>query len=324
MTFRSFFFDLNTVVPSHDFIHHNFDEKNQKNLEVKILYLLVSTPRSGSTWLCSEIHRKYGLVVHEYLQTAQYIPLFAKRNGLLQQDINNEEWLDFDKYVNTLILLRSKQGILGVNVHINHLFLAEELCKSIEYKYPNVKIIVHYLKRNDKALQAISYAKAHYRGIWSQVNDSNTITAGKNNYKSFYEKALQICFILIDAAMRYKALISQEKRYLSDLKKIPFTRTFIYEHLSNHPSALYSSIELIAFDLNLTAKVSKNQGIKLIKTSSRVDTKLTFIVKLLALAPLFLTLNLLLSRAFKKLMKYRLSPRKKQSLLNISFSQYNA
>lgn len=319
MSFKSFIIDLETVVPPHDFIDKSFDEKNILAPKIKILYLLVSTPRSGSTWLCSEIHRKYGLVVHEYLQTAQYMPFFAQRNGLLRQDESNEYCLEFEEYVNTLVLLRPKHGILGINVHISHLFLAEKLHQIIARKYPNIKIIVHYLKRNDKYLQALSYAKASSQRTWSQVNDSNVITADKDHHMMIHIKAWRNYSLISNSAIRYKTLISQENEYLSDAKKIPFTHTFVYENLLKNASAMRNSVELIAFELGLTTKDSKIQGIKLIKTGSQADSNLIFMIKLLVKISFLLHLNLLLSSFVRKVTRHYTIPRKKRSILKIHF-----
>ncbi len=312
MQFSDFFVDINTKVKDHDFINSKFDNDSH-NCQLKRLYFLISTPRSGSTWLCSEIYKKYGIVVHEYLQTSQYIPLFADSSGLLNYDQDGNYKLDFEKYVDALCIRRSKDGVLGINVHISHLYLALKLKESIIRRYPQVNVISHFLTRKDKVLQAISYAKAASSGVWSKVDSgSKLIYSDNQKFNNFFESMLEI-FIAPLASVKYKYLLKQEKNYLNNYSKLPYSFRFEYESLSKDINYLNSGLKKIGEDLNIEPQITLNKEFKLLKTGHKSYNFLSFFIK---------NYGILLRALFKleclvKKIKYLILRKKKKNIISL-------
>tara|TARA_Y200000002_G_scaffold306413_1_gene262358 strand:+ start:7623 stop:8579 length:957 start_codon:yes stop_codon:yes gene_type:complete len=279
MSKSKFKLNFKTVVPKHDFINENYDNKINGDCKLKVLYFLISTPRSGSTWLCSEIFKKYGIVIHEYLQVSQYIVHFAIRSNILNYDGGKCYKLDFENYVKFLCKRRAKNGVLGINVHISHLPLALKLQQSIININPSVKIISHFLTRKNKISQSISYAKASNSRIWSKVNsvsDFNKIT--KNPFNLFL-RSIQEFNLAPLASTKYKYLKEQEKFYLNNSPITPHSEIFYYESLSQDKDEFNRVLEIIAIDLNLNTISKVKDKVSFLKTGAEPTSILIFLIK---------------------------------------------
>ena len=279
MSISKFKLNLKTIVPNHDFINEKYDNNINGDCKLKILYFLISTPRSGSTWLCSEIFKKYGIVIHEYLQVSQYIPHFATRSNLLNYDGGSCYKLDFENYAKVLCSKRAKNGVLGVNVHISHLPLALKLKDSIIKMNPSVKIISHFLTRKNKIHQSISYAKASSSRKWSKVDYEKNLNKLSNNTLNLFFRSFQEIYLAPLASIKYKYLKDQEKTYLTNSPISLHSVQFYYESLSQNKDELKRALETIGIDLNIK-KTSKIKGkVSFLKTGSSHNFILIFLIK---------------------------------------------
>lgn len=121
--------------------------------------LLVSTPRSGSTWICASIDPLLGYPMAEYCQPHQIIPHIASN----RPDLVVDEKLSFPKYA--MYLSQSRTGEskgIGINVHASHLAIYRELRPYL----PPLRRLVMVL-RQDLVAQAVSYYLASKTGKWS-------------------------------------------------------------------------------------------------------------------------------------------------------------
>ncbi len=144
-------------LPDDDLSSAKFDKKNNLTESVFIIF---STPRSGSTALCDFFKKSNVCIPHEYFQPFQYMPYLAKRwcahkDGILVPKL----------YVEKLCEKRTEDnGVLGVNLHGSHL-------KIFEYFLPYFPKQINFrglvLKRRDKIAQAVSYFIASESKVWS-------------------------------------------------------------------------------------------------------------------------------------------------------------
>ncbi len=144
-------------IPESDFVDQQFDVNYSQNL--KGIFFLLSTPRSGSTMICDLLYKSDFCLAHEYFQPYQYLPILANRWGCLKEDL-----LDKEMFTKQLIRFRTlKSGWLGINLHGHHLPI---YYKFKEYFPDSEKIFVRVRRRNVIA-QAISYEIASQTGKWS-------------------------------------------------------------------------------------------------------------------------------------------------------------
>ena len=279
MSISKFKLNLKTIIPKHDFINENYDNKINSDCKLKVLYFLISTPRSGSTWLCSEIFKKYGIVIHEYLQVNQYIPDFAIRSNLLNYDGGSCYKLNFENYVELLCKKRSKNGVLGINVHISHLPLALKLQESIIKTNPSVKIISHFLTRKNKIYQSISYAKASNSRIWSKVESERNLSKLSKNPLNLFFRSLHEISLAPLASEKYKCLKDQEKNYLSNSHISRHSVLFYYESLSQDKDELRRALEIIGIDLKFKKKSTVKDKVSFLKTGVTQNAILIFLIK---------------------------------------------
>ena len=144
-------------IPEADFVSARFD-RDAGALPSRMIVIL-STPRSGSTYLCQLLHNAGLCTAHEYLQREQYLPLLAERWGCLEGGR-----VQPDRYISALERHRtSDRGVLGINLHGSHLqrFVAAlPHCSAGDVKYV-------WLQRRDKLRQAVSFGIAKQTGQWS-------------------------------------------------------------------------------------------------------------------------------------------------------------
>ena len=211
-----------TPIPSHDFACANFDNAQFHNEPLKMLYILVSTPRCGSTALCAEIYRQSGLVVHEYLQPAEYLPALASRMGVIESASlrqGSTQIIRLSKYLDELIKRRAVNGVLGICCHASHLVYLNALVKRAKHINPSLEVQQDYLSRRNKFKQAASYAIAIQTRSWSQTQPSDTAPSSR----------LMRWNLAIRAAGLYQRLEKHDRLVKTSYKHGEFTRLLTYE-----------------------------------------------------------------------------------------------
>ena len=149
-------------IPNQDFIDEQFD--SQTGVELTDVMVILSTPRSGSTFLSDLIFKNEICLPHEYFQPFEYLPILAKRWNCIK---NGK--LDKKKYLDNLIKFRtSEKGWLGINLHGEHLQEFSQYRKLL----PDVNYHYVYVFRENCILQAISYEMAMQTRKWSSHFDS--------------------------------------------------------------------------------------------------------------------------------------------------------
>lgn len=243
--------DLTTPIQDHDFATAAFDNSQPHNNPLQKLYIMVSTPRSGSTALCSEIYRQTGLVVHEYLQPFQYMPYLASRYGAIKRASHNQTTsrgciIVLSKYLGALVKHRAREGTLGINCHVSHLFYLDALIESAKSENPSLVVYKDYLYRQDKHAQAASYAIAKQTRVWSTTQKKAAISMSRL-------KRLRLC---VSAAGYYKKLKAEEQRGLGSSPEHTYERLLTYE------SHIQKSITKTASKVALTLCLSKQAPIQ--------------------------------------------------------------
>jgi LPS sulfotransferase NodH len=145
------------AIPEADLISKQFDRESAAP-PARMLVIL-STPRSGSTYLCQLLHQSGLCTPHEYFQHEQYLPLAAYRWGCAEGGR-----VDWRRYAAALERHRTgESGVLGINLHGSHLRRYSEAlpyfsARSVRYAW---------LQRRDKLRQAVSFGIAKQTGQWS-------------------------------------------------------------------------------------------------------------------------------------------------------------
>ncbi|KHT60318.1 hypothetical protein RJ44_04575 [Alteromonas macleodii] len=144
-------------IPQEDLISESWDTE-KVNFPKKLIVLL-STPRSGSTYLCHKLIENKTCVAHEYFQPFEYMLIAGDRWGCHDLD-----GINLVKYVKQLINKRTTDnGILGVNLHGHHLPYFESVLNLLPFS----DISYIHLERREKLSQAISYEIASQSNNWS-------------------------------------------------------------------------------------------------------------------------------------------------------------
>ena len=143
-------------LPKYDLANIKFENAN---FTAKNHTLLVSTPRSGSTFLCTDIDYLDGGAAAEYCQPYQIIPYLMKKRKQIVKDGE----LSYENYGNYLSNYRSgKKEKLFINIHSHHFHIYQNLKPFL----PDLnKVFILYRKNIMK--QAISYFIAKENNQWS-------------------------------------------------------------------------------------------------------------------------------------------------------------
>ena len=150
-------------IPAEDFINAKYDVFS--DVPLTDILIILSTPRSGSTFFSDLIRKNNICIPHEYFQTCHYIPLMGRRWGCIDEN----GFLNREKYISCLIKYRtSPKGWLGLNLHGEHL----ETFAKIEMLLPDVNFHFVHIERRNKLLQAISFYVASQTGKWSSYFDA--------------------------------------------------------------------------------------------------------------------------------------------------------
>ena len=223
--------------PENDFITQKFDSLTLDALEkVRIIF---STPRSGSTYLCSKIHENCGIVGHEYFHASGYIQYLAKRWKCYENSMINKE-----DYWNNLVKYRSFDRTLIINLHGSHLQLFYKFINKIK----SLDVLCIHLIRGDILEQSVSYAVAKKTAKWTKYyNHLN----GEDNLVISNEELFQAA----------KAINGQNLKI----------NAFIHKHKLNSQPILY---ENIIRDKDIR-RVIDNLGLKINKSASITFDKLS-------------------------------------------------
>ena len=148
-----------SAIPDTDFVSSRFDR--EAAAPPTRMIVLLSTPRSGSTYLCHLMHQVGLGTAHEYFQRDQYLPILADRWGCI--DDGHVSW---SRYAAALEHHRtSDQGVLVINLHGSHLRRYLEALPHFSAK--DIRYV--WLQRQDKLRQAVSFGIAKQTGQWSSA-----------------------------------------------------------------------------------------------------------------------------------------------------------
>lgn len=243
--------DLATGIARHDFCSAQFDNPAPVTTPPRTLYVLVSTPRSGSTWLCSEIYRHTGLLAHEYLQHYQYLPHLASRFGVAHESrVAGGTTIDVNlsDYYEALLRWRSRHGVLGINAHVGHLPALQAFLAVYRQRNPDSEIVIDYLSRGDKYRQATSLAIARRNRQWSKTSD----------VPSPADEGLPGCsqqwLLLLDAAKAYRQILREERAMMAERGVLRPQHILAYEDLVRDGVADYISHLMARLNLPATER----------------------------------------------------------------------
>ncbi len=197
-------------IPKGDFCDAAFDSREVT--QPTTLIVILSTPRSGSTFASDLIRRTGVCVPHEYFQSHQYRPALAARWGVDKEDNA--------AYVQALIKHRTgPTGMLGVNVHAGHL----PDWRGAKPYWPATVTEFRYARigRKDRVSQAVSYYVAKMNGVWSSA-------FGEGEEVSYDFDEIRKAHVRLDQMEQRLnrflrvASISCEKFFYEDVVKDPF------------------------------------------------------------------------------------------------------
>ena len=191
--------------------------KGQGQSIVTRRYLLLSTPRTGSTLLSRQITRLEGLgSVHEWFNWDLMRHVCA-RMGL--------KTMMFSKYLAFLDKAASSaDGIYGVNLHVhqyqNMLAKGFDVLKKVPFER------IYWIERRDKIRQAYSWAKAQKTLCWS----------GEAERELGFESGMFVKITASEVAKVLADVCSLNESFMNTVKSVyPISGTFIFEDIvKNH------------------------------------------------------------------------------------------
>ncbi len=150
-------------------------------------YLILETPRSGSTLLSTHLQKiGHGFPLEAFNPSANY----RKRFNLMTSEA------DPAAYVRQAIEAQTRNGVMGTKFHRSQFKNFQRIARKLlafseltftdgevtEIFFPNARYI--FLQRKQKVRQAISLSKALQTGIWNETADQD------QDYKKFVLPAL--------------------------------------------------------------------------------------------------------------------------------------
>ena len=241
---------LSKSYPENDFITEKFDTLTLD--ELKKVRIVFSTPRSGSTYLCSKIHEHCGIIGHEYFQASGYIQYLARRWDCYDQSMIMKE-----DYWKKLVKYRSSNQTLVINLHGSHLSLFEKFIGNIK----SLDVSCLHLIRANVLEQSVSYTVARKTGQWTKY------------YDHISEE---------DLVIKNEELIKTARAINGQNLKI---NAFIYKHQLNSKSMLYehlikegSSLEAIN-DLGLKFNKSTSAPIESLNLTKQNSSNKDLLIK---------------------------------------------
>lgn len=147
------------AVPETDLINEAFDFQDDGTPDKMLL--LLSTPRSGSTYL-SELLKILGFgVPHEYFQPHQYMQLLNDRWNFADPRSGKINWDIFAERIRRK--RTSNNGWLSINLHGSHL----DRFDRAKNHFNDLKVTTIHLRRHDLISQALSLCEARATRKWS-------------------------------------------------------------------------------------------------------------------------------------------------------------
>ncbi len=143
-----------------DLINAEYDLQSVDTTE---LLVILSTERSGSTFLCEQLSAIDYCYAHEYFQHYQYLQILARRWNFM--DGKRINWKRFGQALRTH--RTAPNGVLGINVHGYQL----DWFQQVDFTDLPVRYI--HVVRNDIIGQALSYDRAIQTGQWSSLYSKN-------------------------------------------------------------------------------------------------------------------------------------------------------
>jgi|GEM_PF-3088693 len=146
-------------IPEEDFISSRFDFAQET--PPKRLFLLLSTPRSGSTWLSDLLRRSSISIPHEYFQASQYMQVMNERWHFADPDSGRIEWSVFASRLRAA--RTGENGWLAINLHGSHLARFSRAATM----FSDLSWTVVHLRRDDLVSQALSWCEARATRKWA-------------------------------------------------------------------------------------------------------------------------------------------------------------
>jgi len=175
-------------LPEDDLSSVKFDRKSKVTESVFVIF---STPRSGSTALCDYFNKSNVCIPHEYFQPFQYMPYLANR-----WEAHRDGILDPKLYIESLCEKRTaNNGALGINLHGSHLGIFKYF---LPYFPRNAVFSGLVLKRRDKVAQAVSYFLASESKAWSSHFEKKSTPAYSFEKIMFKLRSILSQEVLID------------------------------------------------------------------------------------------------------------------------------
>lgn len=144
-------------VPEADMIQARFDVADAP--AASELLLILSTQRSGSTFLCEQLAALDYCYAHEYFQHFQYMQILAER-----WDFAGKGTVDWELFAAALRRHRTAPtGILAINLHGSHLDRFERAAAHLA----DLPTRYLHVTRRDIVGQALSFHEARQSSQWS-------------------------------------------------------------------------------------------------------------------------------------------------------------
>lgn len=150
-------------------------------------YLILETPRSGSTLLSAHLQKiEYGFPIEAFNLNANYRKRFNLTASMDDSVACIREGIEY----------QTKNGVMGTKFHRSQFQNFQKMARNslsflelpltdgevTEIFFPNAKYL--FLQRKQKIRQAISYSKALQTGIWNETTDQD------QDYKKYVLPAL--------------------------------------------------------------------------------------------------------------------------------------
>lgn len=143
--------------PDEDLVSAKFD--TLASSPARDAYLLLSTPRTGSTLLTELLANNHLGLPHEYFHESEYLQTLSKRWGAWSRGRIHKQ-----RYMEKLAEARTgPTGLLGIGLHGRHIPIFREFEPHLQP--PVQKIFI--LRRRNLGAQLVSYAKSLASGSWS-------------------------------------------------------------------------------------------------------------------------------------------------------------
>jgi trehalose 2-sulfotransferase len=193
----------------------------ERDLKPKSRYLLISTPRSGSTMIGEMLYATGNAGDPQEFLSRGYIEAWQRAHSQVGSTLNLPEYLVYLEKNHT-----SENGVFGMNtqfLQIQPIFKDNEKLANFIRRFDNVIT----LSRRDKIAQAVSWWRASYTRIWSSMDYDFMSDNDRANIK-------QPPYSGTGIADRLHRIIVQEELYKQLLSRfeIPHS-TFVYEDVSS-------------------------------------------------------------------------------------------